>query len=42
MKFLEIAKQKSIPRPVSIQNNYSLLTRSFDSSLAEISIRENI
>ena len=42
MKFLEIAKQKGLARPVSIQNNYSLLTRSFDHSLSEISIREDI
>jgi aryl-alcohol dehydrogenase-like predicted oxidoreductase len=42
MKFLEIAKEKWLPRPVSIQNNYNLLTRSFDHSLAEISVREYI
>jgi aryl-alcohol dehydrogenase-like predicted oxidoreductase len=42
MKFLEIAKQKNLARPVSIQNNYSLLTRSFDHSLSEISMREDI
>jgi aryl-alcohol dehydrogenase-like predicted oxidoreductase len=42
MKFLEIAEKKWLTKPVSIQNNYNLLTRSFDHSLAEIAIRENI
>jgi len=42
MEYLRIARELNLPRPVSIQNNYSLLTRSFETSLAEISHRENI
>ena len=42
MEFLRIAREENLPRMISIQNNYSLLTRSFESSLAEISHRENI
>ncbi len=42
MEYLRLAKEKNFPRAISIQNNYSLLTRSFETSLAEISHRENI
>ena len=42
MKFLEAAKYKNLPRVVSVQNNYSLLTRTFDNALAEVSWREDI
>ena len=40
MKFLEIAKEKNLPRMVSIQNVYSLVNRVFDIANSEISIRE--
>ena len=40
MKFLEIAKEKNLPRMVSIQNVYSLVNRVFDISNSEVSIRE--
>ncbi len=39
MKYLEASKSN---RPVSIQNPYSLLNRSYEVGLAEISMRENI
>tara|TARA_B100000900_G_scaffold298360_1_gene256861 strand:- start:1651 stop:2688 length:1038 start_codon:yes stop_codon:yes gene_type:complete len=39
-KFLETSKIKSLPRVVSVQNPYSLLNRSYEVGLAEISIRE--
>lgn len=42
MKFLQIAKEMNLPRMVSVQNNYSLLTRTFDNNMAEISLREDI
>ena len=42
MKFLEIAKQENLPRIVTTQNNYSLLTRSYDMSLSEVSLREDV
>jgi aryl-alcohol dehydrogenase-like predicted oxidoreductase len=40
MRFLDVAKQLSLPRIVSIQNPYNLLNRSYEIGLAEISIRE--
>jgi len=39
-KFLEISKNKNLPRVVSVQNPYNLLNRSYEVGLAEISIRE--
>ncbi len=41
MKFLEISKEKKLPRMVSIQNVYSLVNRVFDVANSEVSIREN-
>ena len=41
MKFLSIADQYDLPRMVSIQNPYSLLNRSYEVGMAEISVREN-
>jgi aryl-alcohol dehydrogenase-like predicted oxidoreductase len=41
MRYLEIAERQSLPRPVSIQNPYNLLNRTFDIGLAEIAHREN-
>ena len=42
MKYLKLSKDKNLPRMMSIQNPYSLLNRSFEVGLAEISIREKI
>ena len=39
-KYLEISKQKKLPRMMSIQNPYSLLNRTYEVGLAEMSIRE--
>ncbi|NRA45622.1 MAG: NADP(H)-dependent aldo-keto reductase [Oligoflexales bacterium] len=41
MKFLQIAKEKSWPKVVSIQNPYNLLNRIYEIGLAEVSCREN-
>ncbi len=41
-KYLEIAKEKNLPRMMSIQNPYSLLNRTYEIGLAEISIRDQI
>ena len=41
-KYLEIAKEKNLPRMMSIQNPYSLLNRTYEIGLAEISIRDHI
>jgi len=43
MRFLEESKvHKSLPRMITIQNPYSLLNRSFEVGLSEISIREKL
>ena len=41
MKFLEVSKQKGLPRMMTIQNVYSLVNRVFDIANSEVSIREN-
>ena len=40
-KFLQIAKEKKLPRVVSVQNPYNLVNRSYEVGMSEISIREN-
>ena len=40
MKFLQISKEKKLPRIMSIQNVYSLVNRVFDIAHSEISIAE--
>jgi len=42
MNYLQLSKDKDLPRMMSIQNPYSLLNRSYEVGLAEISIREKI
>ena len=39
-KFLELSEIKNLPRMLSVQNPYSLLNRTYEVGLAEISIRE--
>ena len=41
-KYLEISKDQNLPRMMSIQNPYSLLNRTYEVGLAEVSIREQI
>jgi len=41
-KYLEISKDKNLPRMMSIQNPYNLLNRTYEIGLAEVSIREQI
>ncbi len=41
MKFIQLSKEKNLPRIVSTQNAYNLLNRVFDISNSEVSIREN-
>ena len=40
MRLLQLAELHGLPRPVSIQNPYNLLNRTFEIGLAEIAIRE--
>ena len=43
MRFLEEHKMNNdLPRMITIQNSYSLLNRTFEGDIAEVSIRENI
>ena len=42
MRFLEESKTHRLPRMRTIQNSYSLLNRTFEGDLAEISVREKI
>ena len=41
-KFLQLSKELNLPRMMSIQNPYSILNRSYEVGLAEISIRDEI
>ena len=41
-KFLEISKEKKLPRMMSVQNPYNLLNRTYEVGLAEISVRDQI
>ena len=41
MHFIRLAEKHNLPVPVSVQNPYSLLNRSFEVGLAECAIREN-
>ncbi|MEL5457675.1 NADP(H)-dependent aldo-keto reductase [Serratia ureilytica] len=42
MRYLQLAEKHELPRTVSIQNPYSLLNRSFEIGLAEISQHEGV
>ncbi|KAA0685241.1 NADP(H)-dependent aldo-keto reductase [Azospirillum brasilense] len=42
MQFLKLAEDKGLPRIASIQNAYSLLNRTFEQGLAEVSLREDV
>ncbi len=42
MRFLEESKQLQLPRPLTVQNPYSLLNRQFEVGMAEVSHRENL
>jgi aryl-alcohol dehydrogenase-like predicted oxidoreductase len=41
-KIFRVSKEKDLPRMMSIQNPYSLLNRTYEVGLAEISIRDEI
>jgi aryl-alcohol dehydrogenase-like predicted oxidoreductase len=42
MRYLELAKQRGWPRIASIQNVYSLVSRTYEVALAEVALRENV
>ncbi len=41
-RFCWLAEQHGLPRPVSIQNIYNLISRQFDLDLSEVCFRENV
>jgi len=42
MTFIKVAEQKGYPKPVTIQNPYSLLNRTFEIGLSEIAHQEHV
>ena len=42
MKFLDVATKHNLPRVVSVQNEYSLICRIYDTDMAEVSLLENV
>ena len=42
MKYLETAKNNNLTGPITTQNPYSLLNRTYEIGLAEVSVRENV
>ena len=42
MKYLQASEQFNLPRPVTIQNSYSLIHRGYEVGMSEVSLRENI
>ena len=42
MEYLQLSREKKLPKIQSIQNPYSLIMREFETALAEISIKEKI
>ena len=42
MRYLEEYKKHNLPRMITIQNAYSMLTRTFETDLAEVAIREKV
>ena len=42
MKYMEASEKNTLPRPTTIQNSYSLIHRSYETGLSEVSLQENI
>ncbi len=42
MKYLQASEQYNLPKPVTIQNSYSLIHRGYEVGMSEVSMRENI
>lgn len=42
MRYLEESKNHNLPKVATIQNAYSMLTRTFETDLAEVALRENV
>ena len=42
MKYLQASEQRNLPRPVTIQNSYSMIHRGYEVGMSEVSLRENV
>jgi aryl-alcohol dehydrogenase-like predicted oxidoreductase len=42
MKYLQASEQYNLPRPVTIQNSYSMIHRGYEVGMSEVSLRENV
>jgi len=42
MKYLEASEKNNLPRPVTIQNSFSMIHRSYEYGMSEVSMREDI
>lgn len=42
MRYLEESKHHNLPRVSTIQNAYSMVTRTFETDMAEVALRENV
>ncbi len=42
MRYLEEHKNHNLPKVITVQNAYSMLTRTFETDMAEVSLRENV
>ncbi len=42
LQYLQIAKDHNLPRPVTVQNSYSLIHRGYEYGMSEVSLREDI
>lgn len=42
LQYLQTAKDHSLPRPVTVQNSYSLIHRGYEYGMSEVSLREDI
>ena len=42
MKYLQASEQYNLPRPVTVQNSYSMIHRGYEVGMSEVSLRENV
>lgn len=42
MKYLQISEQNNLPKPVTIQNSFSMIHRGYEVGMSEVSLRESI
>ncbi|WP_452225686.1 aldo/keto reductase [Lacinutrix chionoecetis] len=42
MRYIEESRKNNLPKPITVQNAYSLINRVYEGDMAEISMRENI